>query len=68
MTWVAWQGSTVRHAAPVDPRDARVGSFPLACGRWAPDGWQVGGDGVYAGGAAMVKPPCKRCLKAEEAR
>lgn len=38
MTWVRWTGATVAHAAPgVRPADVRLGSFPLACGRWAPD-------------------------------
>lgn len=64
VVWVAWQGSTVSHAAPgVDTRDVRKGSFPLACGRWAPDAWNVDGDGVYCGPAASVKPRCRRCDK-----
>lgn len=54
--------STVAHAGVQGARaeDARTGSFPLACGRWAPDGWD----------AEIVVAPharrCKRCLKALE--
>ena len=66
IVWVAWQGSSVSHAAVagVAPGDVRVGSFPLECGRWAPDGFDVSGDGVYTGPAANIKPRCKRCSKA----
>lgn len=39
--WVSWNGATRSHAASrgVNPGDVRNGSFPLMCGRWAPDGW-----------------------------
>ncbi len=42
--WVRWRtGSRYSraHFGEADRRDVRNGSFPLACGRWAPDGFDV---------------------------
>lgn len=40
--------------------DLRNGGFPLACGRWAPEGWDA--DIVESSA-----PRCRRCLKAQAA-
>lgn len=60
--WVAWDGQAKRaHAAALKPfgkRAVRAGSFPLACGRYAPDGTEFA---VYV---ATDEPHCKRCESA----
>jgi hypothetical protein len=60
--WVTWGGSKVAHAADraVKLVDVRSGSFPLACGRFAPDGW----DKNLREDVGNYKPRCKRCVKA----
>ncbi len=68
--WVSWDSngrdpytnpkSKVAHAADSMVRtasDATCGGFPLACGRWAPDGF----DAIIE---QSSKSRCKRCLKA----
>lgn len=59
--WVAWAGQAKRaHAADpaVGKRDVRAGAFPLACGRYAPDGRD------FAVHVATDEPHCKRCESA----
>lgn len=72
--WVTWQakgrdphGSNPKagrsHAAiNVGAANIRNGSFPLACGRWAPDGFDA--DITVAGSVKQ----CARCMKAVEKR
>jgi hypothetical protein len=67
-TWVTWEPrgrdpytnprSRVAHAAPASTGGSLTnGSYPLACGRWAPDGID-----------AIITPSsgrrCRRCEKA----
>lgn len=64
-TWIAWEPrgrdpytnprSAVAHATRSN--DVRVGSYPLACGRWAPDGWDAN---IHVSHARR----CRRCEKA----
>lgn len=64
VTWVQWTGTTRAHAGieGVRPDAVRNGSFPLECGRWAPDAWD----------AELWQAPngrkCERCRKAAEKR
>lgn len=69
VVWVQWtpkpgdRGETMpraarSHAAWIAPVDVANGSFPLLCGRWAPNGYDA--DLVQTRGAR----PCRRCAKA----
>lgn len=59
VVWVSWEGATVAHAAAAGERagDVRNGSFPLRCGRWAPDGWDR---------EVFVRESGPRCRRCEE--
>lgn len=59
--WVTWGRASCNHAARVNPRDVVLGAFPLACGRWAPDGLDVA---VFPG---YRRRDCRRCLAAVKA-
>jgi hypothetical protein len=64
--WVSWTTVSrdpyglrpgLAHAAVRGVRagDVRSGSFPLACGRWAPDGWDA------SVSVSTYGRRCKRC-------
>lgn len=59
--WVTWSGSKRAHAAVVGvtPQDVPRGSFPLQCGRWAPDGWDADVS------VTSMSRRCKRCAAKE---
>ncbi len=60
-TWMQWRtGSRYSraHYAEVFPADVRVGSFPLVCGRWAPDAWDA--DEVFVTHSGKK---CRACLR-----
>jgi len=60
--WVSWPGASLAHAADPNVRtasDVRCGSFPLACGRFAPDGFDKNVEIALAS-----KAHCDRCEKA----
>ena len=56
--WISWDRAKRAHAADIGVQtgDVRNGSFPLACGRWAPDGWDAN---VYTSSKAR----CSKCQK-----
>jgi hypothetical protein len=66
-TWVTWEPrgrdpytnprSRVAHAAAARANDVTGGSYPLACGRWAPDGH----DAIIRTSSGRR---CRRCEKA----
>lgn len=66
-TWVTWSPrghdlytnprSKVAHATSASPHDVRNGGFPLACGRYAPDGH----DAIISESSGAR---CRRCEKA----
>lgn len=66
--WVTWEPrgrdpytnprSRVAHAADPAVRSVTSGSFPLACGRWAPDGFDA---------TIVVDPYKRRCRGCEKA-
>ena len=61
--WVRWRiGSRYSraHRGEADRGDVRNGSFPLACGRWAPDGFDV--DELYADEGGTRCRACSRKL------
>jgi hypothetical protein len=60
---VTWTGATRDHlaAAGVRPDDVRGGSFPLMCGRWAPDPMDRMVDVFHATGRNRL---CARCAQA----
>jgi hypothetical protein len=56
--WVTWAKVAHLAARGVAAGDVRSGSFPLVCGRWAPDGW----DAEVSIASAGAKR-CARCSK-----
>lgn len=73
LVWVTWAPrgrdpytnpkSKVAHAAVnVGTNNVRNGSFPLACGRWAPDGH----DAVISPSSGRRCRRCERALAAHE--
>jgi hypothetical protein len=56
--WITWTGVAHLAARGVAPGDVRSGDFPLACGRWAPSGFDA--DVHVASGSAKR---CGRCSK-----
>ncbi len=64
--WVRWRmgarWSRAHFAAGTDRRDVAVGSFPLTCGAWAPDGWDA--DDVVV--VDSLDAACKNCIREDE--
>lgn len=69
--WISWEPrgrdpytnprSRVAHAFVGSAGDISNGSFPLACGRWAPDGWDAN---IHESSGRR----CRRCEKALQAQ
>lgn len=66
-TWVKWKAEngkeTVWHAVDtLNPGDVTAGCFPVACGRYVPDGWEAGIKFTQHADR-IIGSRCKSCAK-----